>query len=77
MKNVKPVLFSVMYITECNNYPFSSVVVGETIISPGSRQGLIPLAIPLSENLSGRFIFVYSRSYEQFTITIISQWCLK
>ncbi|KAK4847915.1 hypothetical protein QYF36_007093 [Acer negundo] len=26
---------------------------GETIISPGSRQGLIPLVIPLSENLSG------------------------
>lgn len=26
---------------------------GETIISPGARQGLIPLAIPLSENLSG------------------------
>ncbi|KAF8410092.1 hypothetical protein HHK36_002614 [Tetracentron sinense] len=26
---------------------------GETIISPGSRQGLIPLAIPLSENHSG------------------------
>ncbi|XP_038726212.1 protein IN CHLOROPLAST ATPASE BIOGENESIS, chloroplastic-like isoform X2 [Tripterygium wilfordii] len=26
---------------------------GETIISPGSRQGLIPLVIPLSANLSG------------------------
>ncbi|XP_061958494.1 protein IN CHLOROPLAST ATPASE BIOGENESIS, chloroplastic isoform X3 [Populus nigra] len=26
---------------------------GETIISPGSKQGLIPLVIPLSENLSG------------------------
>ncbi|XVF45108.1 hypothetical protein PTKIN_Ptkin02bG0179400 [Pterospermum kingtungense] len=26
---------------------------GETIRSPGSRHGLIPLAIPLSENLSG------------------------
>lgn len=26
---------------------------GENVISPGSRQGLIPLAIPLSENLSG------------------------
>ncbi|KAJ4716290.1 putative Cyclin delta-3 [Melia azedarach] len=26
---------------------------GDTIVSPGSRQGLIPLAIPLSENLSG------------------------
>ncbi|KAK9288979.1 hypothetical protein L1049_017450 [Liquidambar formosana] len=26
---------------------------GETVISPGARQGLIPLAIPLSENLSG------------------------
>ncbi|KAK3195825.1 hypothetical protein Dsin_027135 [Dipteronia sinensis] len=26
---------------------------GETIVSPGSRQGLIPLVIPLSENLSG------------------------
>lgn len=26
---------------------------GETIISPGAKQGLIPLAIPLSENLSG------------------------
>ncbi|GAB4838709.1 hypothetical protein Ancab_028252 [Ancistrocladus abbreviatus] len=26
---------------------------GETIISPGARQGLIPLAIPLSENLLG------------------------
>ncbi|KDP25008.1 hypothetical protein JCGZ_23991 [Jatropha curcas] len=26
---------------------------GETVISPGSRKGLIPLVIPLSENLSG------------------------
>ncbi|XVE49221.1 hypothetical protein DITRI_Ditri01bG0065000 [Diplodiscus trichospermus] len=26
---------------------------GESILSPGSRHGLIPLAIPLSENLSG------------------------
>ncbi|XP_022763410.1 uncharacterized protein LOC111308957 isoform X2 [Durio zibethinus] len=26
---------------------------GETILSPGSRHGLIPLAIPLSENFSG------------------------
>ncbi|KAK8698912.1 hypothetical protein V6N13_115017 [Hibiscus sabdariffa] len=26
---------------------------GETIVSPGSRHGLMPLAIPLSENLSG------------------------
>ncbi|XWS68046.1 hypothetical protein CRYUN_Cryun04dG0056700 [Craigia yunnanensis] len=26
---------------------------GETILSPGSRHGLIPLAIPISENLSG------------------------
>ncbi|KAL5788280.1 hypothetical protein ACOSP7_005229 [Xanthoceras sorbifolium] len=26
---------------------------GETIVSPGSRQGLIPLTIPLSENRSG------------------------
>ncbi|KAG8473574.1 hypothetical protein CXB51_035840 [Gossypium anomalum] len=26
---------------------------GETIVSPGSRHGLIPLAIPLSENMSG------------------------
>ncbi|CAO2814839.1 unnamed protein product [Amaranthus hypochondriacus] len=26
---------------------------GETIISPGARQGLLPLVIPLSENLSG------------------------
>ncbi|GLU03227.1 hypothetical protein SLE2022_204350 [Rubroshorea leprosula] len=34
---------------------------GETIISPGSRQGLIPLAIPLSENLSG-------------TITALLRW---
>jgi hypothetical protein len=29
------------------------LVTGETIISPGSKQGLIPLVIPLSENLSG------------------------
>ncbi|KAB2071227.1 hypothetical protein ES319_A08G208000v1 [Gossypium barbadense] len=26
---------------------------GETLVSPGSRHGLIPLAIPLSENMSG------------------------
>ncbi|KAF8034699.1 hypothetical protein BT93_C0883 [Corymbia citriodora subsp. variegata] len=26
---------------------------GETIVSPGSRQGLIPLVIPLAQNLSG------------------------
>ncbi|KAH9695450.1 protein IN CHLOROPLAST ATPASE BIOGENESIS [Citrus sinensis] len=26
---------------------------GDTIVSPGSRQGIIPLAIPLSENSSG------------------------
>ncbi|XP_019057374.1 PREDICTED: uncharacterized protein LOC104807263 isoform X1 [Tarenaya hassleriana] len=26
---------------------------GETVISPGAKQGLIPLAIPLSQNLSG------------------------
>jgi hypothetical protein len=26
---------------------------GETIISPGAKQGLIPLAIPLSKNSSG------------------------
>ncbi|KAJ8763325.1 hypothetical protein K2173_002208 [Erythroxylum novogranatense] len=26
---------------------------GETIISPGSKQGLIPLVVPLAENLSG------------------------
>ncbi|XP_030552264.1 protein IN CHLOROPLAST ATPASE BIOGENESIS, chloroplastic [Rhodamnia argentea] len=29
---------------------------GETIVSPGSRQGLIPLVIPLAQNLSGGVI---------------------
>lgn len=28
-------------------------LTGETIVSPGARQGLIPLAIPLSKNSSG------------------------
>ena len=28
-------------------------VTGESIISPGARQGLIPLAIPLSKNSCG------------------------
>ncbi|XP_056160921.1 protein IN CHLOROPLAST ATPASE BIOGENESIS, chloroplastic-like isoform X2 [Syzygium oleosum] len=31
----------------------SSSSSGETIVSPGSRQGLIPLVIPLTQNLSG------------------------
>ena len=31
---------------------FSSA--GETIISPGTKQGLIPLAIPLSKDSSGK-----------------------
>jgi len=29
-------------------------MTGETIISPGAKQGLIPLAIPLSKNSSGK-----------------------
>lgn len=28
-------------------------LTGETIVSPGARQGLIPLAIPLTKNSSG------------------------
>lgn len=27
--------------------------IGETIISPGAKQGLIPLVIPLTKNYSG------------------------
>ncbi|KAK2665048.1 hypothetical protein Ddye_003622 [Dipteronia dyeriana] len=47
---------------------------GETIISPGSRQGLIPLVIPLSENLSGGCTFVYSMHHEKFTIAAYFTW---
>ena len=34
-------------------YHVSCFVIGESILSPGAKQGLIPLAIPLSKNSSG------------------------
>lgn len=39
---------------------------GETIISPGAKQGLIPLAIPLSKDSSGKKWNIWSITLSPF-----------
>ena len=41
-------------LIHCNGKRKTYMSAGETIISPGAKQGLIPLAIPLSKDSSGK-----------------------
>ena len=42
-------------------------VTGESIISPGARQGLIPLAIPLSKSSSGMSLGHRVKYFDNFS----------
>lgn len=53
------IIFFVFVLSNCHNHCQFFIVTGEQIISPGAKQGFLPLVVPLSKNNTGASILEF------------------